>query len=173
MNILTDSEIFTAKGIAKIEDKKNAKYVCETCLRGKNGWINSPVAVFWNKDPSNIPAGGSPWFGMFFRVVDPADPNSGSHLYITNAISAVQHIIVGVRAMNDDIIYSRYRHDYRVSPDGTAMVDGGRDYIRTGPFGKGMVDLQIVEGDLVIAPARKASDCVSAVGKYEDQDNGN
>ena len=171
MNILTDSEIFSAENIAKIEDMKNAKYVCETCLMGKNGWINSPVAVFWNKDPDNIPSGGSPWFGMFYREYSPFD--SKRHLFVTNAISAVQHIIVGVRAFNDDIIYSRYRHDYRMSPDGTAMVDGGRDYLRTGPFGKGMVDLQIVEGDLVIAPARKASDCVSAVGKYEDQDNGN
>ncbi len=149
MRILNESEIFSAENIAKIEEMKHAKYVCETCLKGKGGgWINQPVAIFWNKDPANIPAGGSAWFGLFYKY---EGPDADAPLMITNAISATETPITGVVAMNGDVIYSRYRHDYRLSPDGTAMVDGGRDYLRTGPVGLGTVTLEIHDGELVIA----------------------
>lgn len=155
MKILNESEIFSAESIARIEKMKHAKYVCETCLRGKgSGWVNMAVAIFWNKDPANIPAGGSAWFGLYYRV-DPylgveLDGDPQRQLMITNAFSATEKPIIGVVAVNGDVIYSRYRHDYRKSPDGTAMVDGGRDYLKTGPFGLGTVELQIVEGNLMI-----------------------
>ena len=158
-NILKDSEIFTPEGIAKIEARKDAVYVCDTCLRSpRGGWNNEPVAIFWNKNPDNIPKGGSAWFGLFYRH-DRIGFDGGlgePTLYITNAISAVQTpdgesvTITGVIAENGDVIYSRYRHDYRLSPDGTAMVDGGRDYLRTGPVGLGTVELQIREGELCV-----------------------
>jgi len=144
--ILKDSELFSKEDIAKIEDMKNAVYVCETCLRSREGgWANQAVAIFWNKDEANVPPGGSRWFGMFWRV----EVSGHQSLFITNAQSAVEHPITGVIAENGDIIYSRYRHDYRVSPDGTAMVDGGRDYFRTGPVGIGTVTLMIQDGELV------------------------
>ncbi len=150
MRILKDSEIFSPENIAKIEDKKNAVYVCETCLTGMNGgWINQAVAVFWNKDPDNVPHGGSAWFGLYYRVYHPDDSREPT-LMVANAISATLEPITGVVAENGDVIYSRYRHDYRMSPDGTAMVDGGRDYFRTGPLGIGTVTLEIQEGELVI-----------------------
>lgn len=152
-NILKDSEIFTAEGIAKIEERKDAVFVCDTCLwSSRGGWKNRPVAVFWNKDPANIPEGGSAWFGLFYA----SGPMESGNLYITNAISAVQTpdgkpvTIIGVIAVNGDVIYSRYRHDYRHSPDQTAMVDGGRDYLRTGPVGLGTVELQIKKGELCV-----------------------
>lgn len=150
MRILNESEIFSAENIAKIEEMKTAKYVCETCLKGKGGgWVNQAVAIFWNKDPANIPPGGSAWFGLFYHMGTPPDFKPG-HLMVTNAISATETPITGVVAMNSDVIYSRYRHDYRVSPDETAMVDGGRDYLRTGPIGLGTVTLEIQDGELVI-----------------------
>lgn len=157
MRILKNPEVLSVKAVEYIQERKNAVFVCDTCLRGPGGWINSPVAVFYNKDPANVPPGGSLWFGMFHRAENPMDPDSKYELYITNAISAVQDVIVGVRANNDDIVYSRCRHDYRMSPDGSAMIDGGRDYIRTGPFGKGTVELQIIDGELVIAEEPEAS----------------
>lgn len=165
MKILKYPEVFSAENIKRLEERKDAVFVCDTCLMDPNGnWINSPVAVFWNKDPANIPTGGSAWFGMFFNMDRPWEhPDYKGALYITNAISAVQHAIVGIIAENDDIIYSRYRHDYRMSPDGTAMVDGGRDYTRTGPFGKGQVELQIIEGELVVADAITAKRYRSAL----------
>lgn len=146
-NILKDSEIFKPEGIAKIEKMKNAVYVCETCLRSpRGGWNNEPVAIFWNKDPANIPEGGSPWFGMFYRHHEWSKPV----LYITNAISAVETPITGIVAKNGDVIYSRYRHDYRGSPDGSVWIDGGRNYVHSGPIGLGMVELQIKEGELCV-----------------------
>lgn len=155
--ILKDSELFSAENILRIEDKQNAVYVCETCLKGVGGgWINSPVAVFWNTDPANIPPGGSAWFGMFFKYdADSAETGKIGPLMITNAISAVENKITGVVAKNGDIIYSRYRHDYRLSPDGTAMVDGGRDYLRSGPLGIGTVDLAILDGLLTVVSELK------------------
>lgn len=151
MRILKDSELFSPENIAKIEDMKNAVYVCETCLQGRDGeWINQAVAVFWNRDPDNVPHRGSAWFGMFFKLSYPFSKNDKGVLMVTNAISATQKPITGVVAKNGDVIYSRYRHDYRMSPDGTAMVDGGRDYLRTGPWGIGTVILEIQDGELVI-----------------------
>lgn len=148
MTIRIESEIFTVEQIANIERKKNAKYVCETCLRNTSGgWSSTPVAVFWNRDPANIPEGGSPWFGLYFRPEYP-DPEAPMMLYITNAISAVQHPIIGVVARNGDIVYSRYRHDYRRSPDGSVWIDGGRDYLHSG--GGQTIELKIKEGTLCV-----------------------
>ena len=143
--ILTESSIFDSAQIARIEQKKNAKYVCQTCLRGTSGgWSLTPVAVFWNRDPANIPAGGSPWFGLYFRSEYP-DPEAPMMLFITNAISALEPF-KGVRAANGDVIYSHHRHDMRHSPDGSVWIDGGRDYVRYG--GGELVGLQIEEGEL-------------------------
>ena len=109
--------------------------------------MNTPMAVFWNEDPANIPAGGSAWFGLYYRPEYP-DPEAPMTLVIVNAISATQHPIIGVVADNGDIIYSRYRHDYRGSPDGSVWVDGGRDYLRYG--GGRTVELEIKEGMLCV-----------------------
>ena len=156
MKILIESELFSPESVAKIEENYNALYVCETCLRGRGGplgqglagWINQSVAVFWNKDPANIPAGGSAYFGLYHRY-EPPDFKKGT-LMITNAISAVETDITGIKAVNGDIIYSRYRHDYRGSPDGSVWIDGGRDYVRSGNFGN-LVNLRIVDGVLCVA----------------------
>ncbi len=143
MKILNKSEIFTQENISKIESMRSVKYVCETCLRGGDGgWINQAAAIFWDKNPKNIPEGGSAWFGLFY--------NFENILMITNAISAIGIPMDGVIANNEDIIYSRFRHDYRISPDGTVMIDGGRDYFRSGPTRKGTVILTIVGGDLIV-----------------------
>lgn len=144
MNILKDSEIFTAEQIKTIEDKKYAIFVCDTCLMNIHGnWVNSPVAVFWNKYPSKIPKTGSAWFGLFF--------NPDGVLMVVNAISAVETPIDGVVADNGDVIYSRYRHDFRSSPDDSVFVDGGRDYLRCSSVDPTRtVKLQIVRGELQI-----------------------
>lgn len=156
MNIIIGSELFTPKNIAIIEEKKTALFVCDTCLKGvEGGWINQSVAVFWNKDPANIPEGGSAYFGMFHRWEPPTFDSDSGTLMITNAISAAENVITGIVAENGDVIYSRYRWDYRGSPDGSVWIDGGRDYVRYGFYravkqGGQLVELNIKEGVLCV-----------------------
>lgn len=151
--------LFTPEGIAHIEEKKNAKFVCDTCLFGKEGWTNAMVAVFWNKDPANIPAGGSAWFGIFkkreFAVSSylektPAKARvTKSVIMITNAISVHNKRLDAVVADDGEVVWSRYRHDYRSSGDKSVWIDGGRDYMRWSGQGE-TVRLEVVEGDLTI-----------------------
>lgn len=146
MNILIESERFSPEEIAGIEEHYSAKYVCETCINGPNGWVNSSVSIFYQPDPDKVPEGGSQWFGLFFR---PGRALDVEELMICNAISAVDHDIEGIVADNGDVIYSRYRHDYRFSPDGSVMIDGGRDYARNNGGGE-IVTLRIVKDKLCI-----------------------
>ena len=152
MKVLIESERFSPEELVRVEAHYSAKYVCETCLKGPNGWVNNDVSVFYQSDPAKVPEGGSQWFGLFFHSDDPY--LSTKQLCIVNAISATEHDIDGIVAANGDVIYSRYRHDCRWSPDNSVMIDGGRDYTRYGgPDGQGGVDLitlRIVKDELVI-----------------------
>lgn len=148
MKVLTGCEIFSLKGMKAIEEDKQAIYVCETCLKGTDGQrANNPVAVFYQPDPAKVPLGGSQCFGMFWRPEFP-DPDAPVRLYITNAISALEPF-TGLVADNGDVIYSRYRWDYRYSPDRSVWIDGGRDYTRWGGHGR-LVQLTIVEDKVEI-----------------------
>jgi hypothetical protein len=156
--VLTESERFSPEQLEKIEAHYEAKYVCETCLKNPGGgWVNSSVSIFYQPDASKVPEGGSQWFGLFFKAVDPFDLHEDTprQLCIVNAISATEHDIVGIVANNGDVIYSRYRHDYRWSPDGSVMIDGGRDYTRTSTCPIGMVTLRIIEDKLVLLEDRE------------------
>ncbi len=150
--ILTKSEIFAPDQIAKIEEKHEAKYVCETCIKNKGGWVNSAVAIFYQPDPARVPEGGSQWFGMYWardHGLHYGLPDVPARLMICNAITAVEQDITGISAENGDIIYSRYRHDYRWSKDKTVMIDGGRDYDRHN-LGGPLVTLRIMEDRLIV-----------------------
>ena len=131
MQIITrPSLIFKNENIEKLEDHYSAKFVCDTCVAGSNGgWVNRPTAVFYQSDASKVPEGGSQWLGLYRRHKNPLDFESPIHLYVCNAISTLAPFD-GVVAKNGDVIYSRYRHDYRTSPDGSVWIDGGRDYLR-------------------------------------------
>jgi len=154
--VITTSELFHPEQVAKIEAHYSAKYVCETCLKNKDGgWANMPVAVFYQSDITKIPEEGSPWFGLFFKQVDPfsLEEDAPTQLCIVNAISAVEEDIQGLVAANGDVIYSHYRHDMRYSEDGTVWIDGGRDYVRSGihpDVEDSWVTLRIAEDKLVI-----------------------
>lgn len=107
--------------IDRIEKKYNAQYVGDFCLRTVSGtWAESPAAVFWQETPPV--EGYSNYFGIIVRSGVP---------YITSGASAFEKPIQAMVAKNGEVIYSRWRHDYRSSRDGTVTVDGGRDYMRT------------------------------------------
>ena len=148
MKVLTESEIFLAVEIAEMEKHYDAKYVCETCVKNsEGGWVNKPVAVFYHSNPENVPVGGTRWFGLFLKY-DYLEPGVPSSLHIVNAVSAANTDIQGIEAANGDVIYSRYRHDYRQSPDRSVWIDGGRDYTRYNSFG-GLITLRIVRDQLM------------------------
>jgi len=149
MNILTESERFSPEELVRVEANYSAKYVCETCVKGKDGWVNNSVSIFYQPDPTKVPEGGSQWFGIFWQAMHPHDPESPKGLMICNAITAVETDITGIVADNGDVIYSRYRHDYRWSPDKSVMIDGGRDYDRHNMGGE-LVTLRIVEDKLCL-----------------------
>jgi hypothetical protein len=118
MKILTESSWIKPNGIKIIEDKMNARYVFESCLKNKNGgWANMPVAVFYTETAHPE---GSNYFGVY--------QNMDGKTMIANAITATEPFD-GV-AIDDEVIYSRYRHDFR--EHNGVFVDGGRDYTKYG-----------------------------------------
>ena len=136
MNILNECTWLKPDGIAKVENMYNAKYVFESCLKTKNGgWCNFPVAIFYTEEAHPQ---GSNYFGLYCT-------DSGDFM-ITNGISATEPF--DALQVGDDIIYSRYRHDYREHKG--AMVDGGRDYFKRSADRGTPVKLQVVGDHLEI-----------------------
>ena len=116
MNIRNECSFLKPEGIAKIEDAYNAKYVFESCIKDRDGgWCNWPSAIFYTEEAHPR---GSNYFGVY---VD----HNGDFM-ITNGISATEPF--DALQAGDDVIYSRYRHDFR--EHNGYMVDGGRDYFR-------------------------------------------
>ena len=137
MKIHNECSFVKPDGIAKVEQMYNAKYVFETCLKTRfGGWSEFPVAVFYTEQPHPE---GSNYFGLY--------KNSFGQMTICNAISALDEF-TGLQ-IGDDIIYSHYRHDYRVlDEENDGFIDGGRDYVRSS--GTQMVEMRINEGKLEV-----------------------
>lgn len=129
--------------ITKVEETYNAKYVGNFCLKTVGGgWSESPVAIFYQENPPEI-AKGSHYFGLFERE---------GRLFITNGSSAFAEPIQAVISDDEEILFSRYRWDFRTSKDKSVSVDGGRDYFKV-LFDKKpprTVDLVIDKDKLVI-----------------------
>ncbi len=108
-------------GIARIEETKNAVFIGDFCLRDREDkyWTDEPVAIFYNEKPAKPEY--SSYFGLLYK---------GNTLYITAGESAFKDPINGFIDTDGSFIYSRFRHDYRVSWDESKMIDGGRDYLR-------------------------------------------
>jgi hypothetical protein len=159
--INTESTLFDKTDIKKLEKAYNATYICETSIKihlatvprcseqpnrivsitGLNithtindTWTDYPIAIFYSTEPHPR---GSNYLGIYYYK---------GLLMITNAITATETIITGIKAQNGEIIYSRYRHDYRESKDGSVFIDGGRDYTRHS--GGELVELKIINGEL-------------------------
>ena len=127
-----------ALAIPKIEDKYKAKFVGEFSINQGAGWTEFPVALFYQETP---PEGYDQYFGIYIK-------NENMGVYIVSGQSAADTEILGVVSRDNEIIYSRFRHDYRISTDGTVMIDGGRDYLKTS--GGPIMRLQIIKDKLVI-----------------------
>ena len=118
-----------------VEEKYNAKFVGQLCVKTRDGgWANSPADIYWQ---ATVPVEGySNYFALIYQHGSP---------YITGGASAVEPLISAAVADDGEIIYSRYRHDYRTSTDKSVFIDGGRDYTKGG-MGK-YITLKIVDGE--------------------------
>ena len=121
----------------KVEKKYNVKFVCEAPLKYRGGWRDQSSLIFYGeKHPQ-----GSNYMALSVKYdVD----GKFQDLVITDGISATEEDITGILD-GDEIIYSRYRHDYRVGKTGI-MIDGGRDYLRSS--NGHLVILRIIDGNL-------------------------
>ena len=129
MNIITKSEMFSQKQIQDIERVYNATYICESCLKTlTKQWANYPAAFFYTEKPHPQ---GSNWFAIYF--------NTESKPMVTNGI-VITEPFEGIQ-IDNDVIFSRYRHDYREHRG--VFVDGGRDYLRCG--GQRLDDAKVVK----------------------------
>lgn len=111
----------------KVEALRDCRWVADLCLRNRDGgWTEIPASVFYQpkkSDPSH-----SYYFGLTF---DPMLLLNGEYrLLITSAQSAAEGVWSGVRNQTGEIVFSRYRHDFRAASSGGPAVDGGRDYTR-------------------------------------------
>lgn len=123
--------------IAKIEEKYNAKFVGQLCLRTKDGgWQSDDCCDIYYQEIPPV-KGYSKYFALVIQ---------GGAAYITGGATAVEGVIAGIVANDGEIIYSRYRHDYRTSTDGTAVIDGGRDYVKCSTGGK-TIAMKIIDGE--------------------------
>lgn len=123
MFINTDPEgayWFHSDQIRTIEEKYQARYLGHWCVKqSQDEWSDDPVDVFYQPHPDTS-LGHGHYFGMFVR---------DNSICITNAESAFSEPITGILLKSGEVMVSRYRHDYQYREG--AMIDGGRDYVRT------------------------------------------
>ena len=140
MKIDTKCSFIKEDMISVIEREYNAKYVLETDLLGKDKfsgatfWLNKPAAIFYTEKAHPR---GSNYFALYF---------DGSSLMITDGLPSIKGVIFQGIEAEGEVVYSRYRHDYRAGKNG-AFVDGGRDYFRYG--GDNFNDYNIVKFKVV------------------------
>lgn len=136
MNINTGRH-WSICNIATVEEKYKANWVGQMPLRTKDGqWSDSPADVYWQETP---PVKG---YSNYFAII-----HRDGVLYITSGASAVEGTFYAVVADDGEVLYSRCRHDYRESSDGSVTIDGGRDYCRTSVTKA--IELKIVDGQWV------------------------
>lgn len=128
---------FNPEIISIIEEKYGVKYICETCIKTKGYWRNEPSLIFYSKKPH--PEGSN-----YLSV-----SRQNNSFVLSNGISATEPF-AGVQAKNGEIIYSRFRHDFRTSSDKSVFIDGGREYTRIiGDQSPSLVQLIIAKDKVV------------------------
>lgn len=120
MNLNHGATNFPMIDVAKVEETKKAKFVCELAIRGKFGWTDSPAQIYYQENPPN---GYSNYFGLVYQ---------NGELYIVSGASVVGIPIEAIQTPTGEIIWSRFRHDYRKAESADIFVDGGLDYLRYG-----------------------------------------
>jgi len=125
--------------IDAVNKKYKSKYVGAFCLRGRDGgWVNHPAYVFWQAEPPQ------PGYSNYFALVQGLD----NRVLITSGESAFSEPIYCIVANDGEVIYSSHRHDFYQSRDGSAFIDGGRDYVRGSQVAT--AEIRVIDGDLYL-----------------------
>ena len=128
--------------IPKWEKHYNVKFVCETVIKDKFGWLDQSSLLFYSKKPHPQ---GSNYMAVTHMPLGYEDWQT----VISDGISATEGEIEGL-IDGDEVYYSRFRHDYRITPSGM-FIDGGRDYTRSSVCDPDKyVTLKIIDGKLEI-----------------------
>lgn len=133
----------------KVEEKYDAKYMGDFCLKMKDGsWGEKPASIFYVENP-DIEKGHTHYFGIFntFKLVD--GEVKYDKTFITKGDSAFEDDLVGAVADNGEIVISCFRHDYVESKDKSVFIDGGRDYVRH-TLGCKLVKIKVEKDQFII-----------------------
>lgn len=136
--------------IPKLERQYGATYVGEFPIVVNDIPIGYPASVFWR--PEHLRTSQlKEYIGLF-------KPQSNGSITCMDAGYITEYIFNGLQ-LGDEVIYSRWGHDYRgfdslIVPGedykGPA-IDGGWDYCKTNNIGDAkLVRLQVVEGIITI-----------------------
>lgn len=133
---LSVSKYWEHVDINKLEEHYKAKFVCESAIKIGNRWNDNSSLIFYSTEKH--PRGSNYMAFSYNYATD--------EYVVSDGISVTEIDIYGVVTDHDTVIYSRFRHDYRVV-DG-AMIDGGRDYVRSSVGNR--VTMRIIDGELKV-----------------------
>jgi len=146
LKINNTSLVFTPKQIEKIEKGKNAKFVCDTEWTDTFTEIPVCLSIFYGRTPH--PASKSKYMAFWWMPV----PHAESSLMIRDGTFVKEQDFTGVIADDGvEVIYSRHRHDYTTSKDGSVFIDGGRAYVKSNTLApERFVTMKVIKGKLQI-----------------------
>ena len=144
MQLLNEPTNFSPENIVIIEKNRNAKWVIDT---ENPKCPNLLMSVFYQEE--EYPETGSHYFALYKTSKTGPTLETAWSLMITDGAWIEDLIIDAVEANNGDVIFSRYNHDYRTSPDGSVFIDGGRVYTRTTPTARQRI-IKIKDGELIL-----------------------
>ena len=114
--------LFDRSQVKRLE--ADALYVGDFAVRSSKGlWSSIPVAVFFTPSPREGRTNN--YFGVYKSQARLDMPTR----MICDATSVAEHTWEGLE-MKGEVIFSRWRHDFRCFSFGGPCVDGGPDYLR-------------------------------------------
>lgn len=114
-----DYQGLSEENIKKIEQSRNCHYVCEWYTNTSDGKkVMDVAAIFWTDTPHPR---GSNWLGLY---------RANGDWMVKDGITASQIPIRCVVSNDKQLVFSKGRHDFRGTKDGSVAIDGGRDYTR-------------------------------------------
>ncbi len=138
MKFTPKSALFSESQIQKIEKTKKATYLLDTEHKDVH------VAVFYGEEEH--PVSKSRYFALYFSYGDYEKPK----LMIADGSFIEEQKIVAAVSDEGEVIFSRYRHDFFESRDGSVFIDGGRSYYRTNKPGS-LFHIEVKDGEITFS----------------------